>query len=193
MSISGGRNIGGVVGIAGGSNSGNILRSYATGEIELTAGGSFSGGVVGYLSDGSLMTQSYWDVQTTGIPTDLGNNGKTTAQMTYPGSLDTFAAWDFAAIWRHDIQGLQNSGYPYLAWQEAAIPGTVQDLLIERSGNQFQLEWQPVIGVGLYKVYASEDPYAPWQQWSFLGQSTTTTYTATGGSKRFFMVRAVSD
>jgi hypothetical protein len=192
MSIYGGRNIGGLAGIAGGSNPGYINRCYATGLIELSAGGSFSGGVVGYLSDGSTMNHSFWDVQTTGIPNNTTNAGKTTAQMTYPGSLETYSAWDFDSIWQHDAQGNQNNGYPYLAWHEEQIPNAVQGLSISASGNQFLLEWQPVEGINLYNVYSSEDPYATWDEWAYVGQSNTNSISVTSGSKRFFMVRATT-
>lgn len=193
MSIYGGRHLGGVVGIAGGSNPCFINHCYGTGQIELIAGGSFSGGVVGYLSDGSTMEHSFWDVQTTGIPNNSTNGGKTTAQMIYPGSLETYGAWDFDTIWHHDTQGNKNNGYPYLIWQDIPVPAAVQDLSISTFGNQFQLNWQPVESVNEYNVYASEDPYAPWDQWEYLGESNTTSFIVDGGSKRFFMVRATGD
>lgn len=191
MSINGGRNIGGVIGVAGGSNPGNINRCYATGEIELTSGGSFSGGVVGYLSDGSIMNQSFWDIQTTGIPNDLSNNGRTTAQMTYPGSETTFAAWDFDDIWRHDSTGLQNNGYPYLAWQEQTIPDAVQNLVISQNEAVIILSWSPVPGIDSYIVYATEDPYLPLSQWAYLGMSNTAAFSTAAGARLFFVVKAV--
>ncbi|MDP2401873.1 MAG: hypothetical protein Q8M66_07840, partial [Actinomycetota bacterium] len=73
------------------------------------------------------------------------------------------------------------------------IPDAVQGLSITSSGEQFQLQWQGVPGVSLYSIYASLDPYAPWDQWTYLGQSSGTTYTVSGSARRFYIVRSVGD
>ncbi len=120
-----------------------------------------------------------------------GATGLSTAQMTWPGSWDHFGTWDFINTWRHDGTSLQNAGYPYLAWQEVPVPDAVQNLEISASSGQFTLQWQAVDGVSLYKVYASENPYAPLNQWSYIGQSAGTSMVVSGGDKRFFFVRSV--
>ncbi len=189
--VTGGRNLGGVVGIAGGSNPGYINRCYGAGTVNLLPTGSFEGGVVGYLSDGSAVTSSFWDTDTTGIPNNLQNGGKTHPEMIYPGSQTTFAAWDFITIWRHDTQGSQNGGYPYLAWHELPVPDMVQNLTISSEDNVLLLQWTPQVGIYSYKIYASEDPYLPYSQWSYLGVSNTSEFTTAADDLQFFMVRAV--
>lgn len=193
MSINGGRAIGGVVGYAGGTNPGNIYRCYGTGLIELTAGGSFEGGVVGYLNDGSTVVQSFWDIQTTGIPNNSFNGGRTTAQMTYPGSVETFSAWDFTSVWRNDSLSAYNNGYPYLAWQDSQIPDAVQSVSITQAEDSIQISWLASAGATGYKIYASGDPYAPLSQWTLIGQSTEVSFNTPAGSGEFFLIRAFSD
>lgn len=191
-SLYGVRNLGGIAGLVGGSNPGYVSQCYTTGLIELAPGGSFSGGITGYINNGNTQ-QSYWNTDTTGIPNDAFNNGRSTAQMTWPGSETTFAAWDFTNIWRHDSSSLQNNGYPFLAWQEAPVPDAVQNLMIFSAAGQIMLEWQAVPGISLYNIYASDDPYAPFDQWSFLGQSGSPSFSTTASSKRFFIVRSVAE
>lgn len=192
--VSGGRMIGGVVGVVGGSNPGHVSRCYGAGEITLGSGGTFAGGVIGFLYDNSTVSNSYWDIDSTGIPNDSQNRGKTHAQMIYPGSQSTFAAWNFADVWRHDSSGYQNYGYPYLAWQEQSLPDAVQDLEISINETEVQLSWQSVAGATHYRIYISDNPYAPFEQWTYLGQSFSASYTTNfSGNARFYMVRSAND
>ncbi len=193
VAVSGLNFIGGMVGSQGTySNPGYISRCYSTGPVTLSPGGTNAGGLVAMLYNGSIQA-SYWDVNTSGMTTSsgLGSTGLSTAQMTYPGSLDYFGSWDFASIWRQDTTLQQNNGYPYLAWQEVPVPEAVQNLVISASEGQFLLEWQAVDGVSLYNIYASEDPDAPWSQWNYVGQSAGTSMVVSGGDRRFFIVRSV--
>lgn len=186
--------LGGAVGIIGWGSPGQLTRCYSTGLVSVLPGGYYAGGLVGRLYNGTIQ-DSHWDTATSGmsISSGAGATGLSTSQITYPGSLNYFGTWDFANIWRQDDSSQQNGGYPYLAWQQSAVPDAVQDLVISASESQFLLQWQPVAGAGLYKVYASEDPYAPWNQWIYLGQTSATSYLAAGGDKRFFIVRGVGD
>jgi len=192
-SVSGGRNLGGVVGIAGGSNPGYINRCFGAGVVNLLPSGSFSGGVVGYLTDASAISSSYWDIDTSGIQNSNLNYGRTHAEMIYPGSQITFAAWDFGLIWRHDILSVQNGGYPYLAWSEMPVPGTVQDLTISCNEGAVQLQWTPVEGINSYRIYSSSDPYMPHSQWTYCGESNAPTYSLTCAERMFFFVKSVQE
>lgn len=192
--VSGGRMIGGVVGVVGGSNPGHVSCCYGAGEITLGSGGSFAGGVIGFLYDNSTVSNSYWDIDSTGIPNDIQNRGRTHAQMIYPGSQSTFAAWDFANVWRHDTNGSVNSGYPYLAWQEQSLPDAVQNLSISQSDAIITLSWQPVAGVSHYCIYASDSPNVNFENWTYIGQSNTNSFSTEAlGTMRFFVVRSVVD
>jgi hypothetical protein len=72
-SVAGGRMIGGVIGVVGGSNPGYVNRCYAAGDITLVPGGTFVGGVIGYKYDNSTVSNSYWDIYSTGNPNDILN------------------------------------------------------------------------------------------------------------------------
>jgi hypothetical protein len=93
--VSGAADTGGLVGYNG--SSGTVNNTYATGLVSGTAGST--GGLVGYnAGGGSLVTNSFWDIDTTGQATSAGGTGKGTpdlfAQATYTG------AWsDFGSTW----------------------------------------------------------------------------------------------
>ena len=184
---------GGAVGRLGyGSNSGTIEHCYATGYQDYAPGGWSNGGLVGYVWSGTT-TSCYWDTDSssTTLGSVTGITGLTTAQMTYPGSLEHYAGWDFDTTWSHDIASLQNHGYPYLEWSEMPVPDAVQNLIITRVTGEISLQWQEVPGASLYRIYASDDPYAPLYEWSYLGESTHNGFSITPTlTHRFFMVRS---
>ncbi len=120
---SGDKYVSGLVGINYGSLS-KIKNSYATGKVD---GTEYIGGITGY-NDGTI-SNSFWDVNTTGQSSSAGGTGKTTAEMK---DIDTFTnesttglqqAWDFVGnpnddmknddIWDIDESGQINDGYPY--------------------------------------------------------------------------------
>ncbi len=111
-----GWNIGGFVG----SNDGNVSSCYATGEV--TGGGEdpYVGGFAGRNWLGTI-SSCYWDMNTTGLPTSHGGEGRSTAAMTYPYAPDTYAGWDFTTVWIEDVSGSINEGYPYLLGNNAAL------------------------------------------------------------------------
>ncbi|WP_341707597.1 GLUG motif-containing protein [Halopseudomonas sp.] len=94
--------VGGLVG----HNAGTISNAYATGKVE---GSGRVGGLVGYSSDSSTITNSYWNTNTSGQADAVGEGsssgatGLTTAQML---QADSFAGWDIDAqggtgtVWR---------------------------------------------------------------------------------------------
>lgn len=184
--------VGGAVGRVGWNDPGHLVNCYSTGAVTLEPGAYDAGGFVGQLSYGTY-TMCFWDTSTSGMTSNSGSvgvQGLITQDMIYPASIDTFSDWDFPTTWMHDVQGLQNSGYPYLAWMDLPVPDAVQNLDIIVSDDQFQLLWQPVAGVSNYRIYASEDPQAPWNQWVYIGQSSDTSFIVSGGNKRFFIVRS---
>ncbi len=86
--------IGGLVGESGG----DITASYATGSV--TGAGSDKGGLIGELNKGTI-TNSYWDVTSSGIADDSDATtgvGKTTLQLQSPAQTDGYAGiyadWD---------------------------------------------------------------------------------------------------
>lgn len=109
------RNDGGVGGLLGNLENGYVINSYAVGEISSPGEG---GGLIGINDFGGYVTNSFWDMQSTGKNLSDGGEGKTTQQMK---SYKTFAeaGWNFPLIWRIDESEElpDNEGYPSLAMQ----------------------------------------------------------------------------
>ncbi|MBN2965005.1 filamentous hemagglutinin N-terminal domain-containing protein [Sulfurospirillum sp. T05] len=88
-SVTGTDYLGGLMGLT--ASTVTITNSYATGMVTGNEGASHVGGLMGR-KEGGVITNSFWDTQTTGQATSVGGGvGKTTAQMQ---TLSTFAGWD---------------------------------------------------------------------------------------------------
>ena len=105
--VSGAGYVGGLVG----GNTGSISNCYSTGVVS----GYFEvGGLVGYSYEGSI-SNSFWDMDTSGQTISAGGTGLSTLQMKQQSS---FVGWDFSymdgdeAIWF-----MAFDGYPILPWQ----------------------------------------------------------------------------
>jgi hypothetical protein len=57
------------------------------------------------------VSNSFWDVNTSGVTSSSGGVGRTTAQMKSQSTYES-AGWDFVETW--DIDPAINNGYPYL-------------------------------------------------------------------------------
>jgi len=77
----------------------------------MVVGGS-AGGLVGYNLGIGPVTDSFWDVDSSGIDVSDGGTGKTTLEMMQEA---TFINWDFVEIW--DIG--ENQTYPFLRTHSA--------------------------------------------------------------------------
>ena len=114
--VTSGANSGPVGGLCG-SCSSNIKKSYSTGKVKAGINSVYVGGLCGH-SYGSI-TNSFWDVETSGIGVLGGNNygatGKTTVQMQ-TGATFTDAGWDFAGTWWIN----EGRNYPKLSYQPIA-------------------------------------------------------------------------
>ncbi|MBI5103224.1 MAG: Ig-like domain-containing protein, partial [Nitrospirae bacterium] len=104
--------IGGLVGI---NDYGTIGNSYSAGAV---SGSYFVGGLAG--ENWGAATYSYWDIETSGTATGVGNGsatgvtGLTTAQMKVSSN---FVDWDFATVWGI-VEGMT---YPYLRANSAVL------------------------------------------------------------------------
>ena len=96
---------GGVVG----QNYHTINNCYSTG---IVAGSTYTGGLVGDNDNGTI-SNSFWDIETSGYTNSDGGSGKTTAEMKAQSTY-TDEGWNFSTIWAMDLT--INDGYPYLAY-----------------------------------------------------------------------------
>ncbi|HMP73666.1 MAG TPA: GLUG motif-containing protein, partial [Kiritimatiellia bacterium] len=116
VAVSGVNQVGGLVGesgytISGGSTDGIIRHSYSAGPV--TGTGANVGGLLGRFVRGTV-TNSYWDVDISGLTNSARGEGRTTAEMTYPRDQHTtYLDWDFVDVWSEDV-GARNAGYPCL-------------------------------------------------------------------------------
>ena len=73
-----------------GRNEGTISNSYATGAVT----GNYSSGLTGLNDGGGVVTDSFWNTETTGKTSSTGGTGLTTAEMM---QLASFSSWNAAA------------------------------------------------------------------------------------------------
>jgi hypothetical protein len=114
VTVTDGSRIGGLAGCI--DYRGEILNSYSTGVVSTTNSVSV-GGLVGNREgrgpNVGVVTNSFWDIETSGQTTSAGGTGKATSEMQTEATF-TDVWWNFDDIW--DIDSAQNDGYPYLIW-----------------------------------------------------------------------------
>lgn len=102
--VNGFRYLAGLVGWT--ASVGSVINCYSTGRV---IGVFDRGGLIG-LNNGTV-TNSFWDIETSGQANSAGGEGRTTAEMMQQS---TFIDWDFAVVW--DI--FENESYPFLHYQD---------------------------------------------------------------------------
>ena len=114
--VQGIEDVGGLVG----SFMSTIVNCYSTGIV--SGSGGTTGGLAGENYDArGTITNSFWDVNSSGQTTSNGGTGKTTAEMQTRSTF-TDAGWDFVGevvngpndIWRMCVDGVN---YPMFVWQ----------------------------------------------------------------------------
>jgi hypothetical protein len=111
-----------VGGLVGWNREGTVSNSYSAGSVT----GSLVGGLVGENEWEGIVSDSFWDMQTSGQATSAGGVGKTTTEMK---SIATFsgAGWNIIAVAN---PGTRNPSYiwnivngvthPFLSWQSVS-------------------------------------------------------------------------
>jgi hypothetical protein len=135
--VSGLTDIGGVIGKIG-SEEGYccIVKTYSTGNI---AGDSNTGGLIG-TGETPDIRFSYWNTETSGQTDSAGGEGRTTDEMTYNYSSDTYKYWDLENIWTEDFENT-NNGYPYLRNQLShLIPSAPVNLKAACRNGEYSVE-----------------------------------------------------
>jgi hypothetical protein len=102
-------------GLAGATFMGAVTRCYSTGAVE-----GIGVGLLGILGGGGVVTQCFWDTQTSGQATSAGGIGKTTVEMQMASTfLD--AGWDFVGETKNGTENLwwilEGKDYPHLWWE----------------------------------------------------------------------------
>ncbi|MCD4817417.1 MAG: PKD domain-containing protein [Candidatus Cloacimonetes bacterium] len=122
--------VGGLIGYI--NYSSTVSNCYSIGNV---SGDGTVGGLIGD-NVNSTISNSFWDIETSGQTTSDGGTGKTTSEMkdvsTYTdlSSIGLSTAWDFFGNPNDDtgvedywnIDGIRiNEGYPYLSWQSPPL------------------------------------------------------------------------
>ncbi len=123
----------------------DIANCYSLGNV---TGDSASGGLIGYNYDflDSVISNSYWNTETSAQSYSEGGEGRTTEEMTYPYAANTYAGWNFSEIWQADPGYDCNSGYPFLT----EMPLSTEE---EEEGN--------IVDVTKTAVYLYPNPFNP--------------------------------
>ncbi len=137
--VSGSIVVGGLVG----ENVGTINNSYSTGAV---SGTDKVGGLIGLDDGAEQISNSYWDIIASGQENSDGGEGKTTNEMVF--SL-TFETWNFIDIW--DIE--EGVSYTYLQWQGEANEHNYPTFY------SLTLEVHPDQEAGFVESEPSEGPY----------------------------------
>jgi len=98
-------------GLVGSIYAGNIINCYSAGDVEGING---TGGLVGFSFNNIIISNSFWDVDISGLTFSSGGTGKTTAEMKMQSTY-TDAGWTFPNPW--SINPDINQGYPYLNYE----------------------------------------------------------------------------
>ena len=119
VDVPGGIRIGGLAGCV--ELRGILIDSYSTGQVSAGDATELVGGLVGMVGVGRNMgtvSNSYWDINTSGMTQSAGGIGLTTAQMK---TAESYPEWDFAFTWQ--FSELENDNYPVI--MDIYNPGTL--------------------------------------------------------------------
>ena len=174
--VSGTGGVGGLVGL----NEGTITASYAIGEP--SSSGAHIGGLVGNVGASfqtTDITDSYWDTETSGQTTGIGES-KTTAELKEPtGYTGIYSSWnpgsgdpwDFGTAQQYPALRSDLDGDGQATWQEFGLqraPGPVTGLAASRdSSGDIAVAWgaPDSAGSGIFHSYeyrVSADAGATW-------------------------------
>ncbi len=124
-SVSGDSNVGGLVGW----NVSTVRNSYSTGSV---SGNSFVGGLVGNMNGGGTVSDSYWDMDTSGQPTSAGGTRLPTVDMqTYQTFHD--ATWNISDIGGTNKVWRIYDGHSYPLLRSFLTPVTVSADSVSKS------------------------------------------------------------
>jgi len=193
--VTGYSSVGGLVGVNWYSTN-TIKNCYSTGT---ASGTTNTGGFIGSNYYVGIITDCFWDIETSGTtdghgsvePDPAGITGKTTIEMKTKSTF-TDVGWNFADVWGMD--GAINDGYAYLQWQFPTLEAPEGVTIVYISSDPV-LSWQAVTAAVSYKVYSSTDPYTDFGTWTLETEGITDLNwidTDATETKKFYAVVAVN-
>jgi hypothetical protein len=101
-----------------------VSNSYSSGNVTGEQWSSYIGGLVG--GSTGTVSNSFWDIETSGRPTSAGGTGKTTVEMRGVGTFSG-AAWNIVAVANSGTRNpshiwniVDGETYPFLSWEPAS-------------------------------------------------------------------------
>jgi len=133
-----------VGGLIGQNQGGTVLRCYSTAKVKGATAGSWTGGLVSVNSGGPI-TDSFWDIEASGVTRSEGGAGKTTAEMQNMW-MYLSAGWDFAEA---KFDGTDDAWkmccgraiYPKLAWEQMLVGDFVDPEGVDLADLAFLAEY----------------------------------------------------
>ena len=176
--VSGTNSVGGLVGY---NDHGTITNAYATGEV---SGTRSVGGLVGINSSGGIISNSFWDTQTSGQPTvgvglgdTTGVSGKTTAELKLFSTFDN-AGWD-VGVGTSETPSLSMGGTHAWTMSPETVSYSLSDISNTYKGTAYTLSnlWSASTLFG-----SSHSTWALGTDYNFLDNSgnVVTSYTNAG-------------
>lgn len=117
--VSGITKVGGLIGFAIGIS--NVSKSYSTGEV---IGSTSVGGFLGQLGSDAVVSDSFWDTDSSNMATSAAGTGLSTSQLK---NVNTFSAWDIATT-----GGSSNIWRIYDGYTMPLLRGLLQKLELEK-------------------------------------------------------------
>lgn len=102
-------------GLIGRNKHSNIFNSYSSGSV--VGEGGNPGGLIGISEEQCIISNCYWDIQTSGRDISGGGIGRNHYDMR---SYYKYENWDFNSIWKMSLV----NGYPYFQWQNPPPEGS---------------------------------------------------------------------
>ncbi|MFC4306041.1 fibronectin type III domain-containing protein, partial [Cohnella boryungensis] len=177
-------------GVAGGLV--GSLAADASIELSFAAGivnGDFTvGGIVGNKSSSSIISDSFYDMDTSGMNDTGKGDGRTAAQMKQSS---TYIGWDFDNVW----QIKEGTSYPSLrVFGSVAYPPDASQLQSAVAGDaSVTLTWSGVPGAAEYRVYQRSASGSYGSDYTTVTEPSYTAASLTNGTRYYFVVTAVNE
>ena len=208
--VTGSENVGGLIGSVL-RVSVRVIASYSTGAV---TGTTNAGGLIGGSPANLVVTDSYWDTESSGLSTSAAGTGKTGAELRAPtgytgiyedwndldgnDTADSTTYWDFGENYNYPTLKVDFNGDGTATSAEFGDqkgPGPVQNLSVVEVGGQARVTWAAPSGAAGTITYELRSRYddggtASWSNWVAATSPHTLSLPAVGQTLRV-EVRAV--
>ncbi len=151
--VIGERIVGGLIGHA---SYDTIVNCYSSGEMFFNIEGykrEYFGGLTGGDWPGEKNTNSYWDIETSGVESSSRGFPLTSSEF---GISTRFVDWDFENVWRIGISPDDSNSRPRLKWQTKYVDLRLSDISIDgttiKNFHPDTLKYEIIIGENIFQT-----------------------------------------